>query len=309
MSETTLPKPLAAYVGLVVATVEDARGTDRSAAAAVAHLPLATVVQLLTARQRYDQLAVQGDVIADAVVGIVRQRFGSGADEADEWIGEQFASLRTTTTGGPNGGGSKFEQIAEEFETLIEDTLVDPLDEAAERLAEQQAAADEAAFAPATPPEAVKPKPAPKPKAVKQVTPAKPKPVAKAAPIAKPAKPAKSAKPNAASAPSPVLAPTPTPTPTPAPAPAAGPTPTPLQQLDSFSVAPGIGAAAGGLKSASDLPLADFDHMSGPQLRGRLRTLDRVQLVQLLDYERAHAHRVGIVLMLENRLVKLNAAG
>ena len=39
-----------------------------------------------------------------------------------------------------------------------------------------------------------------------------------------------------------------------------------------------------------------------------LRRLDRVQLVQLLDYERAHADRVGIVLLLENRLAKLIAA-
>ena len=49
--------------------------------------------------------------------------------------------------------------------------------------------------------------------------------------------------------------------------------------------------------------------MSAPQLRGRLRRLDRVQLVQLLDYERAHADRVGIILMLENRLAKLIAEG
>jgi hypothetical protein len=57
------------------------------------------------------------------------------------------------------------------------------------------------------------------------------------------------------------------------------------------------------------LPLKDFDGMTGPQLRGRLRTLDQVQLVQLLDYERAHANRVPIVLMLENRITKLLTAG
>jgi hypothetical protein len=82
-----------------------------------------------------------------------------------------------------------------------------------------------------------------------------------------------------------------------------------MQQIEQFSVPAEIGEQAGGLKSAADLPLKDFDHMSGPQLRGRLRTLDRVQLVQLLDYERAHADRVGIVLMLENRLTKLLADG
>jgi hypothetical protein len=85
--------------------------------------------------------------------------------------------------------------------------------------------------------------------------------------------------------------------------------PSPLQQLEQFSVPEEIGAQAGGLKSAADLPLEDFDHMSAPQLRGRLRRLDRVQLVQLLDYERAHAHRVPIVVMLENRIAKLLAEG
>jgi hypothetical protein len=86
------------------------------------------------------------------------------------------------------------------------------------------------------------------------------------------------------------------------------PGPTPLEQLEQFSVPPEVGAQAGGLKTAADLPLKDFDHMTGPQLRGRLRTLDQVQLVQLLDYERVHANRVPIVLMLENRLTKLLAA-
>ena len=70
-----------------------------------------------------------------------------------------------------------------------------------------------------------------------------------------------------------------------------------------------IGAQAGGLKSAADLPLEDFDHMSGAAAARPAAHLDRVQLVQLLDYERAHANRVPIVLMLENRITKLLAAG
>ena len=39
----------------------------------------------------------------------------------------------------------------------------------------------------------------------------------------------------------------------------------------------------------ADLPLPDFDHQTVPQLRGRLRTLDLPELVQLRDYEQAHA--------------------
>ena len=38
----------------------------------------------------------------------------------------------------------------------------------------------------------------------------------------------------------------------------------------------------------ADLPLPDFDHQTVPQLRGRLRTLDLPELVQLRDYEQAH---------------------
>ncbi|MDQ1631751.1 MAG: hypothetical protein QOC80_1723, partial [Frankiaceae bacterium] len=37
-------------------------------------------------------------------------------------------------------------------------------------------------------------------------------------------------------------------------------------------------------------------------LRGRLRRLDDVSLLQLLDYEQAHASRLPILSMLQNRL-------
>ena len=77
MPAVTLPKPLSAYVGLVVATIGDAKGEGRSAAAQVAHLPLSAAGQLLTARHRYDELADQGDFVVELVVNLVRQRLGS----------------------------------------------------------------------------------------------------------------------------------------------------------------------------------------------------------------------------------------
>jgi hypothetical protein len=55
----------------------------------------------------------------------------------------------------------------------------------------------------------------------------------------------------------------------------------------------------------ADLPLADFDHLTVPQLRGRLRTLDLPQLVQLRDYEQAHAARLPVLTLLDNRIAKL----
>jgi hypothetical protein len=55
----------------------------------------------------------------------------------------------------------------------------------------------------------------------------------------------------------------------------------------------------------ADLPLADFDHLTVPQLRGRLRALGLVELVQLRDYEQAHAHRLPVLTMLDNRVATL----
>lgn len=56
-----------------------------------------------------------------------------------------------------------------------------------------------------------------------------------------------------------------------------------------------------------ELPLADFDHETVPQLRGRLRTLGLAELVQLRDYEQAHAARVPVLTLLDNRIAKLLA--
>jgi hypothetical protein len=56
-----------------------------------------------------------------------------------------------------------------------------------------------------------------------------------------------------------------------------------------------------------ELPLADFDHQTVPQLRGRLRTLGLPELVQLRDYEQAHAARVPVLTLLDNRIAKLIA--
>lgn len=54
-----------------------------------------------------------------------------------------------------------------------------------------------------------------------------------------------------------------------------------------------------------DLPLDDFDHLTVPQLRGRLRTLELPRLVQLRDYEQAHAHRLPVLTLLDNRIAGL----
>ncbi len=93
---------------------------------------------------------------------------------------------------------------------------------------------------------------------------------------------------------------------------AAGETPeaapaVPSGHRDGLDVPTEIREAAGPLREHSDLPLADFDHMTLGSLRGRLRTLDAVSLVQLLDYEQAHASRLPILSLLQNRLRKVLA--
>ena len=59
--------------------------------------------------------------------------------------------------------------------------------------------------------------------------------------------------------------------------------------------------------SAEDLAIPDIDHLTLASLRARLRQLTVPQLVQLRLYEQAHANRLQVVTMLENRIAKLEA--
>lgn len=73
-------------------------------------------------------------------------------------------------------------------------------------------------------------------------------------------------------------------------------------------VAEAVEEATPGATLAHDqLPLEDYDHLTLGQLRSRLVKLDAVSLIQLRDYERAHAHRLPILTMLENRIAKVGA--
>ena len=59
--------------------------------------------------------------------------------------------------------------------------------------------------------------------------------------------------------------------------------------------------------SSDELPLPDYDHMTLGALRGRLRSLDVDQLVQLRAYEKSKADRLPVITMLDNRIAKLAA--
>ena len=53
------------------------------------------------------------------------------------------------------------------------------------------------------------------------------------------------------------------------------------------------------------LPLPDYDHLPVDGLTSRIRTLDAAGLETLLEYERAHADRLQVVTIMENRLTSL----
>jgi hypothetical protein len=53
----------------------------------------------------------------------------------------------------------------------------------------------------------------------------------------------------------------------------------------------------------------NYDSVSLPSLRARLRSLDTAQLHALADYERSHAARDEVVAMFERRIAKLAAGG
>ncbi len=57
---------------------------------------------------------------------------------------------------------------------------------------------------------------------------------------------------------------------------------------------------------AEDLPL-DLDHASAADLQHRVRSLTSAEVEQLLAYERGHAHRPQVVMVLEARLRQLAA--
>jgi hypothetical protein len=70
------------------------------------------------------------------------------------------------------------------------------------------------------------------------------------------------------------------------------------------------GLAPSGAELPHDaLPLPDYDHLTLASLRARLVRLDVTALTQLRDYERAHANRLPVVTMLENRIAKVVSSG
>jgi hypothetical protein len=62
-------------------------------------------------------------------------------------------------------------------------------------------------------------------------------------------------------------------------------------------------------ESATSLPVPNYDNLTVPSLRARLRNLDTAQLHTLIDYEKAHAGRGDVLTMFERRIAKLESDG
>jgi hypothetical protein len=69
--------------------------------------------------------------------------------------------------------------------------------------------------------------------------------------------------------------------------------------------APAAAPAVPAGPAAGDLPLPNYDELSVPSLRARMRSLTPAQLRGLVDYERAHEGRDGVLAMLERRIAKI----
>ncbi|WP_167759572.1 hypothetical protein [Mycobacterium sp. PS03-16] len=54
-----------------------------------------------------------------------------------------------------------------------------------------------------------------------------------------------------------------------------------------------------------ELPLADYDQLTLPDVRHRIRSLDESQLQMLFDHETAHGNRIPVLEVLHARLKEL----
>jgi hypothetical protein len=58
--------------------------------------------------------------------------------------------------------------------------------------------------------------------------------------------------------------------------------------------------------AADDLPIPNYDELSVPSLRARMRILNAAQLQVLIDYESSHAGRAAVLAMFERRIAKVD---
>jgi hypothetical protein len=86
-------------------------------------------------------------------------------------------------------------------------------------------------------------------------------------------------------------------------------TPAEARPLADASPAAEAGSVAETADGAGDSgpPVPNFDELTVPSLRARLRNLDIGQVRQMLEYEQTHAARPEVITMFERRIAKLEA--
>jgi hypothetical protein len=90
------------------------------------------------------------------------------------------------------------------------------------------------------------------------------------------------------------------------PTPAGAPAPAAAAAGEQAAGEQGAGEQAAREQAAAGAaPLPNYDELTIPSLRARMRSMDAARVRALLDYERAHADRAPVVAMYERRLAKL----
>ena len=285
-----VPTPLAAAIGLVPAVLSGVRSLPGRAVQLPVFAVSSALATLDRARRDYDDLAVRGerliaklrgtsfdeleDRVEDRLQGTPLARPYDAVEDALEDAGAAVTNVASTAARTARSGGGR-----------AVGTVADLTERAAQRSA---GATKRTASAAAEAGDTV----------AKAAQPAK-KAVKKAA--KKPAETAEKAAEQLPEAEQPKGEPTPK---------ATQPDETPVGTAATPDVVETVEQVAEHVTAPEvtdhdDLPLPDYDHMTLGSLRGRLRSLTVEQLVQVRDYEKAHADRLPVVTMLDNRIAKL----
>lgn len=294
----------------VVTLITDVVGSGlrlvRDLPTTAARLPIRGLNLAFTVAEQAQRQAAAIQQRREQIVGLINVLRGATAeDDADTLYDRVRAEAADAATGVADTAGDYVQETAASVTDLAQHAAERLAPERGRRTAPDRPTTPRAASAPRQPAKRSPARPAPGP--------------TRPSPDAPP-----QAGPDAASRPRKVTSggqlPTPAPTPTEPPVPAAPPAPAPGPSQEAIDVgAPGVAhdvsvaaeraagehLVSGAELTSGELPVPDFDHLSIGALRSRLPRLDRDQLVQLLGYERAHADRLQVVTMLENRVAKL----
>ena len=291
-SQSTMPTPVAAALGLVVSGVRNARRLPETAS----RLPIIgvgiAVQKAETIRREYLTFAARGVAFVQKVTGgamtagtqavsLLAERRAAATHAAENAVTSTREKVSSTTGSTERTVEEEAREVAEKARDAVEKAT--EIRRGTSRPAGRTEPAKKAAKKPA--------QKAPAKKAAAKKAVAK-KAVAKKAPAAPAEEPTREELPDEAVE---------------AGAPGAATEAADQAAQEVADQAPRAAATEGEDISPEDLAIPDIDHLTLASLRARLRQLSVPQLVQLRLYEQAHANRLQVVTMLENRIAKLEA--